>query len=43
MTGFVFLMINFTNGEKTPVIHVRTWQPKDNIEKEQDKTSLETL
>ena len=40
MPGFVFLMIDFKNSEQTPVIHVRTWQPKDNIEKEQDKYFL---
>jgi len=40
MPGFVFLMIDFKHGELTPVIHVRTWQPKDNIEKEQDKYFL---
>lgn len=40
MPGFVFLMIDFQHGEQTPVIHVRTWQPKDNIEKEQDKYFL---
>ena len=31
MPGFVFLMIDFKHSEKTPTIHVRTWQPKDNI------------
>lgn len=40
MPGFVFLMIDFKNSEQTPTIHVRTWQPKDNIEKEQDKYFL---
>ena len=40
MPGFVFLMIDFKHGELTPVIPVRTWQPKDNIEKEQDKYFL---
>lgn len=40
MPGFVFLMIDFKNSEQTPIIHVRTWQPKDNIEKEQDKYFL---
>lgn len=40
MPGFVFLMIDFKHGEQTPVIHVRTWQPKDNIKKEQDKYFL---
>lgn len=40
MPGFVFLMIDFKHGEQTPVIHVRTWQPKDNVEKESDKYFL---
>ena len=40
MPGFVFLMIDFKHSEQTPIIHVRTWQPKDNIEKEQDKYFL---
>ena len=40
MPGFVFLMIDFKQSETTPTIHVRTWQPKDNIEKEQDKYFL---
>ncbi len=40
MPGYVFLMIDFKHSELTPVIHVRTWQPKDNIEKEQDKYFL---
>lgn len=40
MPGFVFLMIDFKRSEQTPIIHVRTWQPKDNIEKEQDKYFL---
>ena len=40
MPGFVFLMIDFKHSETSPVIHVRTWQPKDNIEKEQDKYFL---
>ena len=40
MPGFVFLMIDFKHSDRTPIIHVRTWQPKDNIEKEQDKYFL---
>ena len=40
MPGFVFLMIDFKKSEQTPIIHVRTWQPNDNIEKEQDKYFL---
>lgn len=41
MPGFVFLMIDFKHSEQTPTVHVRTWQPKDNIEKEQDKYRLQ--
>ena len=41
MPGFVFLMIDFKHSEKMPTIHVRTWQPKDNIEREQDKYRLQ--
>lgn len=40
MPGFVFLMIDFKHSDKTPIIHVRTWQPKDNIKQEQDKYFL---
>ena len=40
MPGYVFLMIDFKYSELTPVIHVRTWQPKDNSEREQDKYFL---
>ena len=40
MPGFVFLMIDFKQSEQTPTIHVRTWQPRDNIEREQDKYYL---
>ena len=40
MPGFVFLMIDFKHSEQTPIIHVRTWQPKDNIKKESDKYFL---
>ena len=40
MPGYVFLMIDFKNSEQTPIIHVRTWQPKDNIVNEQDKFFL---
>ena len=41
MPGFVFLMIDFKHSEMMPTIHVRIWQPKDNIEREQDKYRLQ--
>ncbi len=40
MPGCIFLMIDFKNNESQPIIHVRTWQPKDNITKPQDKFNL---
>ena len=40
MPGFVFIMIDFKHSDSTPTIHVRTWQPRDNIKKEQDKYFL---
>ncbi len=40
MPGFIFLMIDFRDSEQTPIIHVRTWQPKDNIKHELDLYSL---
>lgn len=40
MPGFVFIMIDFKHSDETPTIHVRTWQPRDNIKKEQDKYFL---
>lgn len=41
MPGYIFLMIDFkTHGEMEPIIHVRTWQPKDNIKTPKDKYSL---
>lgn len=40
MPGYIFFMIDFRGSELTPVIHVRTWQPKDNITKPQDKFNL---
>lgn len=40
MLGYVFLMIDFKKDEKHPTIHVRTWQPKNNIAKRTDKYNL---
>ncbi|MBR5604545.1 MAG: hypothetical protein IKW51_10200 [Bacteroidales bacterium] len=40
MLGYVFLMIDFKQNELTPTIHVRTWQPKDNIKSPKDKFNL---
>lgn len=40
MPGYIFLMIDFKQNELTPIIHVRTWQPKDNITSPKDKFSL---
>lgn len=40
MPGYVFLMIDFKQNELTPIIHVRTWQPKDNIKSSKDKFNL---
>lgn len=40
MPGYVFMMIDFRDNEMEPIVHVRTWQPKSNIEKPSDKYSL---
>lgn len=40
MPGYIFLMVDFKNGEHTPIIHVRTWQPQSNITNVTDKYSL---
>ena len=40
MPGYIFLMIDFKQNELTPIIHVRTWQPKDNINSPKDKFNL---
>ena len=40
MPGYVFLMIDFKKNELTPIIHVRTWQPEDNIKSPKDKFNL---
>ena len=40
MPGYIFLMIDFKESETEPIIHVRTWQPKQNISKPADKYTL---
>lgn len=41
MPGYIFLMIDFkVHGELEPVIHVRTWQPQENIKTINDKYML---
>ncbi len=40
MPGYIFLIIDFKQNELTPIIHVRTWQPKDNITSPKDKFDL---
>lgn len=40
MPGYIFLMIDFKQNELTPIIHVRTWQPKENISSPKDKFNL---
>lgn len=40
MSGYIFMMVDFRNSEMEPIIHVRTWQPKSNIEKPSDKYTL---
>ncbi|MCM1178118.1 MAG: hypothetical protein NC115_10570 [Bacteroidales bacterium] len=40
MPGYVFLMIDFKGREQQPIIHVRTWQPEDNVKSPKDKFSL---
>lgn len=41
MPGYIFLMLDFRDHEMTPIMHVRTWQPKSNITKPADKYTLE--
>lgn len=41
MPGYIFIMLDFRNSEITPIMHVRTWQPKSNIQKPSDKYTLE--
>ena len=40
MPGYIFLMIDFKENENQPIIHVRTWQPQDNIKSPKDKYNL---
>lgn len=40
MPGYIFLMVDFRKHEMRPIIHVRTWQPKENVRSEQDKFNL---
>ena len=40
MPGYIFLMIDFKQNEFTPIIHVRTWQPEDNVTSPKDKYNL---
>ncbi len=40
MPGYIFLMVDFKKSESTPIIHVRTWQPKANIKTPMDKYRL---
>lgn len=40
MPGYIFMMLDFRKSEMTPIIHVRTWQPKNNINKPSDRYSL---
>lgn len=41
MPGYIFIMLDFRDSEMTPIMHVRTWQPKNNITKPSDKYTLE--
>ena len=40
MPGYIFLMIDFKKNEMQPVLHVRTWQPRDNVKSPKDKFTL---
>ena len=40
MPGYIFLMIDFKENEIQPVMHVRTWQPRDNVKSPKDKFTL---
>lgn len=40
MPGYIFMMIDFRDNELEPTVHVRTWQPKDNITTPADKYTL---
>lgn len=37
--GYIFLLIDFRD-KKTPIIHIRTWQPQKNIKSDRDKYGL---
>ncbi len=34
--GYIFMMIDFKNGNDCPIIHVRTWQPEGHIKEQKD-------
>ena len=38
--GYIFMMIDFKNGDDSPIIHVRTWQPEDHIKETKDIYNL---
>jgi hypothetical protein len=38
--GYIFMMIDFKNGDDYPIIHVRTWQPQNHIKNLSDIYNL---
>lgn len=40
MPGYIFLLIDFKKNEIQPTVHIRTWQPKDNIREVTDKFNI---
>lgn len=34
--GYIFMMIDFKNGDDSPIIHIRTWQPEGHIKETKD-------
>ncbi len=38
--GYIFMMIDFKNGDDCPIIHVRTWQPQNHIKDSSDIYNL---
>jgi len=38
--GYIFMMIDFKNGEDCPLIHIRTWQPQNHIKGNKDIYNL---
>lgn len=40
MPGYIFLMIDYKENEIQPIMHVRTWQPLDNVKSPKDKFTL---